>query len=1473
MTHVDIIPHDDNASTIKSKDHLKFVAPRDRDAWSAIRGFVYQVDLTIERWLNLVDDQELYLEAGEDIDTVSKYLQDGSEERLLEQIKHREKNLTLKSESALSALANAVEHFQNDTKNRLIFRYTTNAVTGKEHLSPFSAHGICEWERLRSSNFDKQLSSSQLEKEIENILFGIRKILIGVKNCPKELNKETWGRFRVFIETSHDSSLLDLIMRFEWSVGAPEAKDMCDRIQSTLMDLGHAADEVTAQNQYQKLFLHVFKTISKRGDKKLCINGLPNVLLQQISANDRLFFEQFSTEMGIVAHKLAIMHTQMSQIEQEIGKVASSVSRLVELSNVHQLSMITPIPIFQPPPLDSNLSPRFETVVKLKQELDQVAWLAITGSSGMGKSSVALLIAAKVGCCPVWLRFRDLDVERAAAELDAVFLYINSGTPFSNHLQKYIETCQSFTPGSVIVLDDIPALSNGDRLVQRLEFLLTACKKTNVKILTTSVHRQPGHLQRIARGHFTEVTVPALTDLDALEILKIHNAPNHILCNINTVRFLNAIARQHPTLLVAVALFLGGNNWEWTDQHLENLLQGRFAEEVNDETIQRLLSTVTDDISRKLLYRLNLIVGAFNIETVRIVAAIHPQIPEPRERLTALNGLWIQRDSEELMRVSPLIHTLGSDDLNNAVKLQCNHTLANQILQKRNLSPHDLEIAILYLFAAEEHEEAALLLTWGIVQLYDAIQAENVDINHVKKLNLLNILSNSALPNTISLNTRLLLRAKQIHIAQALSNNIQYLLDDIELLFEKAGETEATGLIAACGFAVPALSVKNFELSCRFLVKAVNAIPFAIHPDGTRIELLSEITAGSFIWLNLQGVRTAENVVCWCDMVQHMPATVRQQALTDPIAYAGVKILFLTFSAMEETLPINKQDWLQVLDKIRGVKTKAIVMAADFLIAAAAWAEIVVLCEHLHLAERAILLAEETLLQYKEDPRVVFMINNAIGKYLSCLNGKESEAEIWLIKAISAKEISPTTCQMERPNTLLILSTLADKKEDFAASTDYLRQALELLESSSDHSEISIVKYLGDFAIAEWKTGNLKGSFMAIDAAVLRLLSEKANSDEWKSLFSLFGHTAGYMASFINYGNPPKLADNSSYVLPPVGNFNNMKQADLASFYNQDKECVLLSHLIRFAQAVESDERVAYWVCKILEEGHTTPSAAGVVATTIFTILPHLVASGNLSEFFESARSASFTLTGMNSLYARGDHDLLFKELDINAVLGEPESEPFQEAEKRTLELTLIPLVFHLGILKLRARENEAYIEKANNQVSLAISLCYESAAISVLSNDWNEAAELIKSCFFENPALNKIISRSNGYSEDKSTLKCVGYIGASMQNPVDLNNAFRAQMVTFPSFPWHQFQESGYRLLLLPFIEEFWGAAIAQRRLFFTPPAAVETAFKDAQKLPVGLRGRELMDVIANGLGIRHEQIIADSFRKWSTLEDGMRP
>jgi len=113
----------------------EFLTKRRRDAWAAIRGFVYQVDLTIVRWMALAPGEALELERGEDTDRVARAV--ASDDRPLEQVKARQRPLTLNSPNLREALANFVGHRRTNPTLHLSFRYTTNARLGVERPPRF----------------------------------------------------------------------------------------------------------------------------------------------------------------------------------------------------------------------------------------------------------------------------------------------------------------------------------------------------------------------------------------------------------------------------------------------------------------------------------------------------------------------------------------------------------------------------------------------------------------------------------------------------------------------------------------------------------------------------------------------------------------------------------------------------------------------------------------------------------------------------------------------------------------------------------------------------------------------------------------------------------------------------------------------------------------------------------------------------------------------------------------------------------------------------------------------------------------------------------------------------------------------------------------------------------------------------------------------------------------------------------------
>ena len=85
---------------------MSFKEIQNRDAWATIRGFVYQVQLTILQWLTLDDNQILELEKGEDIDLITQGINNQELERTLGQAKFRENGVSLGRNDMIEILLN-----------------------------------------------------------------------------------------------------------------------------------------------------------------------------------------------------------------------------------------------------------------------------------------------------------------------------------------------------------------------------------------------------------------------------------------------------------------------------------------------------------------------------------------------------------------------------------------------------------------------------------------------------------------------------------------------------------------------------------------------------------------------------------------------------------------------------------------------------------------------------------------------------------------------------------------------------------------------------------------------------------------------------------------------------------------------------------------------------------------------------------------------------------------------------------------------------------------------------------------------------------------------------------------------------------------------------------------------------------------------------------------------------------------------
>jgi hypothetical protein len=287
---------------------MSFAFDQNRDASATIAGFVYQIYTTVLRWLDLHEGEELRLEAGEDIDTVRSDLEAGTyrESRILEQIKRRQGPTTLRSPSALEALSNFNGHRTRNPEVELRFRYVTTALATVERGWTLDQGGVATWEAIRAG----ELSEDDLLVALDNI----RQIL-QTATKPGNVQEEGWTRFQTAIASKE--GLLELIVRFEWSVASDDYPLVEQQIKTALVQSRLASSPEEAQDCFDRLVLFTLRKLSIPGHKALTLPMLRDEVHRVISDSDRTLLAALQTN-------LAELNVRMDQVEQRVSRPSSA---------------------------------------------------------------------------------------------------------------------------------------------------------------------------------------------------------------------------------------------------------------------------------------------------------------------------------------------------------------------------------------------------------------------------------------------------------------------------------------------------------------------------------------------------------------------------------------------------------------------------------------------------------------------------------------------------------------------------------------------------------------------------------------------------------------------------------------------------------------------------------------------------------------------------------------------------------------------------------------------------------------------------------------------------------------------------------------------------------------------------------------------------------------------------------------------
>lgn len=1454
------IPADSSAMTVGL-----LVLERERDAWAAIRGFVYQVDQSIDRWLDLDEHGALQLEAGEDIDYVSGALSGdvAAIDRLLEQVKHRETNVTLRSTASREAVANFFEHRRLNPTVNLAFRFTTTARIGRERDTPLPGKmpGIHAWRGIQQLLFQGE------EREV--ILDGIRHLLTGAK-APPEYPDAAWERFQSWLKTAPANDFEAFIKEFEWAVASTESPSLAKRIGERLKTLGHAVDDAAGQRIYEHLFVYVFRLLSSHGVKQLTRSDL----VRAVGAGSA----QDSFLVGQLHHLHARLSSQVETLERTVGVITTEIAEVVtglasisarvlrtELgipagSTIIDIKRLAP-PLTEPPEAPYS-SPRSGTLNRLIPPNSPVpSVVALYGAQASGKSQLALRLARRLGERRVWIPFLGTAQDRAAERLvGAALAATGESTPTS---EAWVELCDALvTKVDVVVLDDIPWFRPGDDFGTRLTVLMDAAARRSGHIITTSVGRLSALSAVVGHHGLLNELVPSLSVGEVIDVMRARGAADKV--GMDTVAHLiHGVTFGHPVLVQAVAEYLGRQSWSVSDDTLHALFGKRYAHAVDDETISALLQSVSDSDTRMLLYRLTIADLEFERNDVDVVAAAPPPIDRSAERFSTVLGPWVEATGAGRYRVSQLVRTLGPVEVSAETQRVCHADLGRRILGRQQLSETDALSAIAHFSAAHEFDETAGVMIQG---LHALMQAERVPSQVARLWSGLVVPQAARSPLRLQAFALQAVVAKKsgIDTAAALRGAEEILLDDAAL---PSWAVFAAGLTIAIAFAVD-----DAVIAAPFMARALSEwpnIPADMRDSLTAPRLSPSLGVHVLALLVGAGVHDAAGLTAWLDALEALPGDIRESALGSPLAREVADVVFGRIAMNEWNVPARERQWGAAANVLAEAATRARGINARALEGGATGCEISCRFEAGERIAAIVAGATASVNHLSGHPEAVFLVAKHVG--LGAYDrGDRVIALEWL--GIAARQEGGASAT-DRVHVHIRLSDVL-MGADSAAAVAHAERAIdaarndrpvfkelaELSEAVAPRgSEFStlVIQTLAELSTAKWLSGDRIGSACTIGDVIDRLLNAPRDDDEWRALFARVGHASGYAVAVLETGNAPENADGSPYLPPYLGMFIRPADRAIAALYNPEKFHMLSIHAMMLAELAGDDERAVRWASRAAD-GLKSAGLWIAAVIPLERLVRDAIERDAYAEAFaygEDMLTAFWTQRGTAT-----EQVPLFSPIPAPPATNSIDI----AADRRNFDAQVIDHVLLPTIIRL-VTVYRGDPELARSLAADVRDICLHLRTELDGSELWDKAATVITDAFIAAVGARQLIVLGGELAaDDERTLRGITYFVASFRPNTDLRDALHLQLnvAEYITSKLALGARTNERIAV-PLLESSWRERFENARFRFQAPRLVETELQDAASLDPISRLKTVLKSIARGLEVSIQPGVRDWINK----------
>ena len=612
------MPKSAEAPSAKRKSH------RSSSAAHVLAGFRYQLLQSLAAWVELRDGEELWLEVSEDFSIAAENSSTDVQVKS-SQAASGPRSFSLQSTEIIEVLRRFWERsHEGSAERRLIFLAQGGPARERDHAFPGDVPGLRYW---RSAAIDGDTAP-------------LRAALAAL------FDREPLGRW-IATDPPDEKFRTRLLRRVNWALEAMSSDGLSLQLRDQIGALFHAKNlpVLAAKQAVSALLDRVLETAAKPRpeDRRLGQIDLHRVIEETVAI-------------------IGLGQRITAPPDVDVGTPHSLLVAELDL-----------------PPF--GFSPRTETVTQALDRAKGQPVLWVYGSHGVGKSTLARLLAQQTGG-----RWLTLDLRPAQKDEQ-------SSLAAWRELLRALATAN---PPDGVVVDDY-ADAAVVALRPRLAALAQVLSARGARLIVTSPQTpSPARLFEFGAAANAAIGAPYFTEDEVADLVRVAPAPADEMTNAWSLFIRMATGGGHPLLTAAKVSSLRARNWPV--EALTEDLVGSTSEAVRstrDDARQALLRELSalDDArsleAGQVLRRIGSVFDRVDDALARRLSAAMPALVNAGDALAVLRGTWLELLPGGDLRVSPLLGDIASDvplEVGRRWRrLAAEHWLSARVLDERTL--------------------------------------------------------------------------------------------------------------------------------------------------------------------------------------------------------------------------------------------------------------------------------------------------------------------------------------------------------------------------------------------------------------------------------------------------------------------------------------------------------------------------------------------------------------------------------------------------------------------------------------------------------------------------------------------------------------------------------------------------------------------------------------------------------------------